>query len=367
MTESLWDALARVEDPELRRPITDLGMVESATVDDDGVAHVAVLLTIAGCPMRGTIEQDVAAAATSVPGVTSTEVTLNVMTPEQRQELKDSLKTRSVPFMEPNSLTRVIGVASGKGGVGKSSLTVNLACAMAADGLRVGIIDADVHGFSVPGLMGITQAPTRVDEMILPPVAYGVKVISIGMFVDGNQPVVWRGPMLHRALEQFLTDVHFGDLDVLLLDLPPGTGDIAISVSQLLPGSELLVVTTPQSAAAEVAERAGAIATTTGQKVAGVVENMSWLELPDGTRMEPFGSGGGQLLAERLSAGLGAEVPLLGSVPLEPQLREGGDSGHPLVLSASDSAAAQEIRRIAHQLTRRPRGLAGLNLGINPA
>ncbi|MBG6085551.1 Mrp/NBP35 family ATP-binding protein [Zhihengliuella flava] len=366
MSDPLWDALARVQDPELRRPITDLGMVESARVDDDGVAHVSVLLTIAGCPLRGTIEADVAEAARTVDGVHSAEVSLDVMTPQQRQELKDSLKQRTVPFMEPNSLTRVIGIASGKGGVGKSSLTANLACSMAAQGLRVGIIDADVHGFSVPGLMGITQAPTRVDEMILPPVAYGVKVISIGMFVESNQPVVWRGPMLHRALEQFLTDVHFGDLDVLLLDLPPGTGDIAISVSQLLPGSELLVVTTPQSAAAEVAERAGAIATTTGQSVVGVVENMSWLELPDGTRMEPFGSGGGELLTQRLSTRLETDVPLLGSIPLEPRLRAGGDAGQPLVLAEESSAAAQEITRIARQLTHRPRGLAGLNLGVNP-
>ncbi|MCO1340311.1 sodium:proton antiporter [Kocuria polaris] len=366
MTRRLHAALTRVQDPELRRPITDLGMVADASAFDDGTAGVSVLLTIAGCPLRNTIIDDVTAAATSVDGIDSVDVRLDVMTPEQRKTLKEQLTSRAVPFTQPNSLTRIIGVASGKGGVGKSSLTVNLACAMAADGLRVGIIDADVHGFSVPSLMGITQAPTRVDEMILPPVAYGVKVISIGMFVEGNQPVVWRGPMLHRALEQFLTDVHFGDLDVLLLDLPPGTGDIAISVSQLLPASGLLVVTTPQSAAAEVAERAGAVASTTGQKVLGVVENMSWLELPDGSRMHPFGSGGGELLAARLTEGLDAEVPLLGSVPLEPRLREGGDAGTPLVISDPESAAAAAIAGIARRLTHTPRGLAGKPLNVTP-
>ncbi|GAA3671306.1 P-loop NTPase [Arthrobacter ginkgonis] len=359
-------ALGAVQDPELRRPITELGMVDAVAVAADGTATVRVLLTVAGCPLRNTIVEDVTAAAGTVEGVEAVRVDVGVMTPEQRAQLKEGLRTRTVPFGAPGSLTRVIGVASGKGGVGKSSLTVNLACAMAADGLRVGIIDADVLGFSVPGLMGITQAPTRVDEMILPPVAYGVKVISIGMFVKDNQPVIWRGPMLHRALEQFLTDVHFGDLDVLLLDLPPGTGDVAISMSQLLPGSSLLVVTTPQSAAAEVAVRAGSVATQTGQDVLGVVENMSWLELPDGTRMEPFGSGGGESLAARLSEILGASVPLLGRIPLEPRLREGGDNGVPIVVSAPDSAAAAELRAIARTLAIRPRGLAGLPLGITP-
>ncbi|MEE1620388.1 Mrp/NBP35 family ATP-binding protein [Zafaria sp. Z1313] len=364
--EALWKALGAVQDPELRRPITELGMVPSATVGSDGTARVAVLLTIAGCPLRGTIEQDVTAAASAVPGVSSVEIELGVMTPEQRAELKSSLAARTIPFTAPDSLTRIIAVASGKGGVGKSSVTVNLACALAADGLRVGVVDADVHGFSVPGLMGIDTQPTRVDELILPPVAHAVKVISIGMFVDGNRPVVWRGPMLHRALEQFLTDVHFGDLDVLLLDLPPGTGDVAISVSQLLPGSGIVVVTTPQSAAAEVAERAGAVAETTGQKVLGVVENMSWLTLPDGTRMEPFGSGGGAAVAARLAERLGTDVGLLGSVPLDPRLREGGDAGLPVVLGEPESEAAVELRRIARSLARSPRGLAGRPLGVTP-
>ena len=362
----LFEALSTVQDPELRRPITDLGMVDSAVLVD-GVAKVKVLLTIAGCPMRSTIENDVTAALKTLPEVSEVTLELGVMSPEQRAELRDSLKARAVPFSDPQSLTRVIGIASGKGGVGKSSLTANLACAMAADGLRVGLIDADVHGFSIPGLLGIPGIkPTRVDEMILPPVAHGVKTISIGMFVDDNKPVIWRGPMLHRALEQFLTDVHFGDLDVLLLDLPPGTGDIAISVSQLVPGSELVVITTPQAAAAQVAERAGAVATQTGQKVIGVIENMSWLELPDGSTMELFGAGGGAELCKRLGSTLGVEVPLLGQIPLDPLLRAGGDAGVPLVLSHPQSAAARAMVDIARALTHRPRGLAGRKLSLSP-
>ena len=409
-------ALDTVQDPELRRPITELGMLKGVTVDPSGAVGVDVLLTIAGCPLRGTITADVERALTAVPGVTGVSVSMEVMTPEQRNALKDRLRggepVRSIPFNRPGSLTRVYAVASGKGGVGKSSVTVNLAAAMAAQGLRVGIVDADVHGFSVPGLLGITRPPTRVDEMILPPVAYGIKTISIGMFVDGNQPVAWRGPMLHRALEQFLTDVYFGDLDVLFLDLPPGTGDIAISVGQLLPGSEILLVTTPQSAAADVAERAGSVARQTGQKVAGVIENMSWLTLPSGERLEVFGSGGGSAVSGRLGDALGYPVPLLGSIPLDVALREGGDGGRPVVLSGAtadeagaldgagsiagaglmggaglvggagtvddgeagdmgsdpgaDETAAAELRRIALRLARRPRGLAGLNLGVSP-
>ncbi|MDO5743618.1 MAG: Mrp/NBP35 family ATP-binding protein [Micrococcaceae bacterium] len=362
----LQEALSTVQDPELRRPITELGMVESASWHD-GTVRVKVLLTIAGCPMRSTIESDVKAALAAVPGVREVDLELGVMSPEQRAELRSSLVSRTTPFSDPASLTRVIAIASGKGGVGKSSLTANLACAMAADGLRVGLIDADVHGFSIPGLLGIPGAkPTRVDEMILPPVAHGVKVISIGMFVPDNKPVIWRGPMLHRALEQFLTEVHFGDIDVLLLDLPPGTGDIAISVSQLLPGSELVVVTTPQAAAAQVAERAGSIAVQTGQKVVGVIENMSALVLPDGTTMDIFGSGGGADLAQRLSLVLGNDVPLLGQVALDPMLRAGGDAGIPLVLSDPGSPAAAQIIAMARSLAHRPRGLSGKKLGVTP-
>ncbi|MCQ1955151.1 Mrp/NBP35 family ATP-binding protein [Arthrobacter sp. zg-Y826] len=389
-------ALDTVQDPELRRPITELGMLKDVRLDAEGGVVVDVLLTIAGCPLRETITADVERALAAVPGVNTVGVNLDVMTPEQRNALKDRLRggdpVRTIPFNRPDSLTRVYAVASGKGGVGKSSVTVNLAAAMASLGLRVGIVDADVHGFSVPGLLGITRPPTRVDEMILPPVAYGIKTISIGMFVDGNQPVAWRGPMLHRALEQFLTDVYFGDLDVLFLDLPPGTGDIAISVGQLLPGSEILLVTTPQSAAADVAERAGSVARQTGQKVAGVIENMSWLALPGGERLEIFGSGGGAAVSGRLGDTLGYPVPLLGSIPLDVALREGGDGGLPVVLadaaatvadtgavSAADGGvgaegtiredaetAAAELRRIARELAHRPRGLAGRSLGVSP-
>lgn len=369
LIDAVHSALKTVQDPELRRPITELGMVKSVEADDDGNLTVVVLLTIAGCPMRETITSDVTRAVEHIEGVSSVDVVLDVMTPEQRQELKDQLLgsgRQGIPFNEEDSLTKVYAVASGKGGVGKSSVTVNLACSMAASGLKVGIIDADVYGFSVPRLMGIEQAPTRVDEMILPPVAYGVKVISIGMFVTGNQPVAWRGPMLHRALEQFLTDVYFGDLDVLLLDLPPGTGDVAISVAQLLPGSQLLVVTTPQGAAADVAERAGAMALQTGQQVAGVIENMSHLALPDGTSMEIFGSGGGETLAKRLSITMQTDVPLLGNIPLEVALREAGDTGRPVVVEDPENPASKALIDIAGSLIHQPRGLAGRSLGVSP-
>ncbi|GAB5079296.1 Mrp/NBP35 family ATP-binding protein [Arthrobacter sp. AD-310] len=370
LARAVDEALATVIDPELRRPITELGMVESVSISGGGKVTLAVLLTIAGCPLRDTITADSEKALAAVPGVTAVEVELKVMDQAQRDALKEKLRgaggRRGIPFNQPGSLTKVFAVASGKGGVGKSSVTVNLACALAAQGLRVGIVDADVYGFSVPALMGITQAPTRVDDLILPPVAYGVKVISIGMFVTGNQPVAWRGPMLHRALEQFLTDVYFGDLDALFLDLPPGTGDIAISVAQLLPKAEILVVTTPQAAAADVAERAGAIATQTGQKVAGVIENMSFLEMPDGGRMELFGSGGGAVLTSRLSATVGAEVPLLGQIPLDIQLREGGDHGVPIVVGQPGTPAAAALSGIAGRLAAVPRGLAGMKLGLQP-
>ncbi|WP_394939142.1 Mrp/NBP35 family ATP-binding protein [Psychromicrobium sp. YIM B11713] len=363
----LRTALATVIDPELRLPITELGMLEDVVIDDAGQVTVKVLLTIAGCPLRDTIVADATAALRQLPEVTGVSVELGVMTPEQRTALKAQLRpVRGIPFNRPDSLTRIYAVASGKGGVGKSSVTVNLACALAARGLKVGIIDADIYGFSVPGLMQITGQPTRVDEMILPPVGYGVKVISIGMFVAGNQPVAWRGPMLHRALEQFLTDVYFGDLDALFLDLPPGTGDVAISVAQLLPRAEILVVSTPQSAAAEVAERAGAIALQTQQQVLGVVENMSWLEQPDGSRIELFGSGGGELLAARLSQTVGSAVPLLGQIPLDIALREGGDAGLPIVLSDPESPGALALWSIAEKLLKRPRGLAGLKLSVEP-
>ena len=368
--DALLEALSAVNDPEIRRPVTDLGMVKSVAADDAGQVLLELYLTVAGCPIRDTLRRDTTAALAAVPGVTGVEVKLDVMSDEQRAALRTQLRggvaEKEIPFSKPGSLTRVYAVASGKGGVGKSSVTVNLAAAMAADGLQVGVVDADVYGFSVPRMLGVTGSPTQVDDMLLPPVSHDVRVISIGMFVPGNQAVVWRGPMLHRAIQQFLADVWWGDLDVLLLDLPPGTGDVAISVGQMLPGSEILVVTTPQAAAAEVAERAGSIAAQTHQRIAGVVENMSWLELPDGTRHEVFGSGGGAAVAASLTRTIGTEVPLLGQVPLEPAVREGGDDGLPVVLGAPQSAAAQTLRSIATALTSRSRGLAGRSLGLTP-
>jgi ATP-binding protein involved in chromosome partitioning len=369
--EQVRSALATVQDPEIRRPITDLGMVKDVVVHPDGAVDVAIYLTVSGCPLRDKITQDTTAAVRQVSGVSNVRVTMDVMSDEQRTELRRSLRGDSaepvIPFAQPGSLTRVYAVASGKGGVGKSSVTVNLAVAMAERGLSVGVVDADIYGHSVPRMLGTTARPTRVETMMMPPQAHGVKVISIGMFTPGNTPVVWRGPMLHRALQQFLAEVFWGDLDVLLLDLPPGTGDIAISVAQLIPNAEILVVTTPQTAAAEVAERAGAIALQTRQRVAGVVENMSWLELPDGTRMDVFGSGGGQVVADSLTKSIGAQVPLLGQVPLDPRLREAGDAGDPIVTALPDSAAATVLREIAVKLSTRSRGLAGRLLSVSPA
>lgn len=367
-------ALGKVIDPELRRPITEVGMVKDVTVEYDGQAgsvHVELYLTTAACPKKTEITDSVTRAVSDVPGTGAVRVTLDVMNDDQRAELRKLLRGDSrepvIPFAQPGSLTRVYAVASGKGGVGKSSVTVNLAAALASRGLSVGLLDADIYGHSVPRMMGTADRPTQVDSMILPPVSHDVRVISIAMFTQGNTPVVWRGPMLHRALQQFLADVYWGDLDVLLLDLPPGTGDIAISVSQLIPGAEILVVTTPQLAAAEVAERAGAIALQTRQRIVGVVENMSGLVLPDSTTMHIFGEGGGHQVAENLSRAVGAEVPLLGQVPLDPALVTAGDSGIPLVLSAPDTAAGKALRGIAEALSSRKRGLAGMSLGLDPA
>ncbi|MCD2111999.1 MULTISPECIES: Mrp/NBP35 family ATP-binding protein [Rhodococcus] len=362
-------ALARVQDPEIRKPITDLGMVKSVEIGADSSVDVAIYLTTAGCPMRTEISERVTKAVADVAGVGEVRVTLDVMSDEQRTELRKSLRGDStepvIPFAQPGSLTRVYAVASGKGGVGKSSVTVNLAAAMAARGLSVGVLDADIYGHSIPRMLGTSAKPTQVERMIMPPIAHDVKMISIAQFTEGNTPVVWRGPMLHRALQQFLADVFWGDLDVLLLDLPPGTGDVAISVAQLIPNAEILVVTTPQQAAAEVAERAGSIALQTRQRIAGVVENMSWLELPDGTRMDVFGSGGGQAVAERLTRAVGATVPLLGQIPLDPAVREAGDSGTPIVLAAPDSAPAVALKEVSDKLAVRKRGLAGMSLGID--
>ncbi|WP_344295066.1 Mrp/NBP35 family ATP-binding protein [Streptomyces synnematoformans] len=369
--ESVRAALATVNDPEIHRPITDLGMVKSVEIGTDGAVAVGVFLTVAGCPMRDTITSRVTDAVEAVADVTSVTVELDVMSDEQRKALAASLRDgkaeREITFAQPGSLTRVYAVASGKGGVGKSSVTVNLAAAMAADGLKVGVVDADIYGHSVPRMLGTDAVPTQVEDMIMPPTAHDVKVISIGMFTPGNAPVVWRGPMLHRALQQFLADVFWGDLDVLLLDLPPGTGDIAISVAQLMPNAEILVVTTPQQAAAEVAERAGAIAVQTHQKIVGVVENMSGLPCPHcGEMVDVFGTGGGKKVAEGLTRTTGAEVPVLGGIPIDVTLRAGSDEGKPVVLTDPDSPAGSALRDIAAQLGGRPRGLAGMALGVTP-
>ena len=371
-SEQVHAALATVNDPEIRRPITELGMVKAVEITPPGQVRVEVFLTVAGCPMRDQITREVTAAVERVDGVTGVQVELDVMSAEQRQALQGQLRggqaDKEIPFANADSLTRVFAVASGKGGVGKSSVTVNLAAAMAATGLKVGVVDADIYGHSVPRMLGVTGRPTQVEQMILPPVAHDVKVISIGMFVADNAPVLWRGPMLHRALQQFLADVFWGDLDVLLMDLPPGTGDIAISVAQLVPPAEILVVTTPQEAASEVAQRAGTIALQTHQQIAGVVENMSWLPCPHcDERIDVFGTGGGQAVADGLTRAIGAPVPLLGQVPIDIRLREGGDSGRPLVLDAPDAPAARELIAIAERLGGRSRGLVGRSLGLTPA
>ncbi|MGC5615636.1 Mrp/NBP35 family ATP-binding protein [Georgenia sp. Z1491] len=370
--ESVRAELTKVIDPEIRRPITELGMVRSIDIGEAGDVEVGIDLTTAGCPLKDTITRDVTNAVAALDGVSGVSVAMGVMTEEQRKELKTQLRggvpEPEIPFSKPGNLTRIYAVTSGKGGVGKSTVTANLATAMAATGLKVGVLDADIYGFSIPRMLGVELPPTKVDDMILPPVQHDVKVISIGMFVQDRRPVVWRGPMLHRALQQFLADVYWGDLDVLLLDLPPGTGDIAISVAQLLPGSEILVVTTPQVAASEVAERAGTIAEQTRQKVVGVVENMSWFEGPDGTRTELFGSGGGAETARRLSETLGYDVPLLTQLPLEVPVREAGDTGVPATVSpaAASSPATVALLDLASRLGTRARGLAGRSLGVTP-
>jgi ATP-binding protein involved in chromosome partitioning len=374
--ERIQAALAAVNDPEIRRPITELGMVRDVDIDAEGGVTVTVLLTVSGCPMKDTITREVTAAVGAVSGVSSVAVRLDVMSPEQRQELQQTLRggqvAKEIPFARPDSLTKVIAVASGKGGVGKSSVTVNLALAMARAGRKVGILDADIYGHSVPAMLGVADArPTQVESMIMPVPARGVSVISIGMLKPRrDQVVAWRGPMLDRALVQMLTDVYWGDLDVLLLDLPPGTGDMAISVGQHLPSSEVVVVTTPQLAASEVAERAGTMASMMNQRVVGVIENMSYLVCPhcgDDHRIDVFGTGGGSTVAATLSSRFGYDVPVLGRVPLDVRLRAGGDTGRPIVLSDPEAPAAAALTSIAADLTARGRGLAGLQLGLTPA
>src|SRR3954453_5468959 len=391
--EQVHAALATVNDPEIKRPITELGMVESVDIDDTGKVAVKVLLTVAGCPLKDTINREVTAAVSTVAGVTAVDLELGVMTAEQRsglhEVLRDGQAQREIPFAKPGSLTKVYAIASGKGGGGKSSVTVNLALALAAQGQKVGVVDADIYGPSVPAMLGVADhRPTQVDDLIMPvPTASGVSVISIGMLKPRrDQVVAWRGPMLDRALVQMLADVYWGDLDALLLDLPPGTGalaallpdlppgpgDIAISLGQHLPGAEVIVVTTPQEAAAEVAERAGTMASMMHQRVVGVVENMSFLPCPhcaaEGTehRLEIFGSGGGERVAGTLSERFGYDVPVLGQVPIDVSLREGGDAGKPIVDSDPTAPGAQVLTAIAEKLAGRGRGLAGLQLGLTP-
>jgi len=369
--DAVHAALATVSDPEIHRPITDLGMVASIDIKADGHVTVGILLTTQGCPLRDRITRDVTAAVEKVGGVTAVSVVLGVMSDEQRQSLRTTLQGdragRVIPFAQPGSLTRIYAIASGKGGVGKSSTTANLAVAMAADGLSVGVIDADVYGYSLPRMLGITERPALVDGMIVPPEGHGVKLISSGMFVSDNRAIALRGPMLHKWLEQVLGDAFFGDLDVLLLDLPPGTGDMAISTAALLPGAEVVVVTTPQLAAREVAERAGSVALQTRLRVAGVIENMAGLPCPHcGEMVDVFGAGGGQAVADSLAKLVGAPVPLLGSIPIDPRLREGGDAGVPIVLAAPDAPAAVALRQVAQQLGVRSRSLVGRPLTLTP-
>jgi ATP-binding protein involved in chromosome partitioning len=362
--------LATVSDPELRRPLPDLGMIEHVEFNS-GVAKVKVLLTIAGCPMRDRLAQDVEAALARIPEVTSIDLSFGVMSEDQRNNVKKLLHggvEKVIPFAQPGSLTRVIGIASGKGGVGKSSLTTNIAVAAAQRGLKVGILDADVYGHSIPRLMNLVgQRPTAIDQTFIPLEAYGVKVVSMEMFKpDRADPVAYRGPLLHRVLEQLLSDAYWGDLDLLLLDLPPGTGDIAISLGQLIPASEILVVTTPQVAAAEVAERAGRIAHQLKQHIVGVVENMSDINCPHcGKSISLFGSGGGVETAKRLSNLVGADVALLASVPFDPDLREGGDGGHPIVLSNPDAHASRAIYEIVDLLMKQRKSLVGTPLNVH--
>jgi ATP-binding protein involved in chromosome partitioning len=341
--DAIMQALAGVIDPELRRPVTELDMVRDVEIDG-GDVRVTIALTIAGCPLRDSFQQQVREALRDVPGVERVALGFDVMTPEERQalttKLRGGLNERS-KGLSLDASTRVLAVCSGKGGVGKSTLTANLAVALSQLGKSVGILDADVYGHSIPHILGIHQKPVLVDRMIVPPVKRDLKLMSIGFFLDDNQPVMWRGPMLHRALEQFLSDVHWGELEVLVVDMPPGTGDVAISLGQLLPRAETIVVTTPQPAAQEVAERAGTMAQKTGMRLVGVIENMSG---------EIFGTGGGERLAGRLG------IPLLGRVPLDPLLRECGDAGEPVVSAAPDSETAHELLRIAEGIAALDRG-----------
>ena len=370
VVKEIHAALATVSDPELHRPLPDLGMVESVTFGE-GIASIKILLTISGCPMRDRLEKDVKAAVGKVSEVKVIYLEFGVMNEAQRDNVKKLLRggrEKFIPFAQPDSLTRVWGISSGKGGVGKSSVTVNLAAALSERGFKVGVLDADVYGHSIPRLFGIEgQRPTAIDQTFIPVEVRGIKVVSIEMFKpDRADPVAYRGPLLHRVLEQLLSDAYWGDLDFLLLDLPPGTGDIAISLGQLIPASEIIVVTTPQVAAAEVAERAGRIAHQLKQHIVGVIENMSAYEdSATGAKIALFGEGGGAETSRRLSTLVGAEVPLVAQIPFDQDLREGGDEGAPIVWRKPDSNAAQGFFSVVDKLAPRKKSLLGVRLGVS--
>ena len=366
----IQEALSKVSDPELHRPITDLGMVSGVDVEN-GSVKLRILLTISGCPMRDRLESDITKAVSSVPGITSIELEFGVMNDEERSHVKKILsggREKFIPFAQPDSLTRVWGIASGKGGVGKSSITANLAVALAKRDFKVGILDADIYGHSIPRLLGIEgRRPTAIDQTFIPVEVDGIKVVSIEMFKpERSDPVAYRGPLLHRVLEQLLSDAYWGDLDFLLIDLPPGTGDVAISLGQLVPASEIIVVTTPQVAAAEVAERAGRIAHQLKQQIIGVIENMSPYVASSGSQpIALFGEGGGEETARRLSLLVGADIPLLAKIPFDPQLREGGDRGQSIIISNPDSDATTAFKSALDQLTTRKKSLLGVRLGLS--
>ncbi len=360
------EILATVDDPEIGKPITELGMVEEIVIQDRTVG-VRIKLTIPGCPLKDRITDEVTAAVRQLDDVDDVQIAFGSMTDEERQELSANLRTErgannpelNIPFAQADSRTKVIAVASGKGGVGKSSVTVNLAVALAREGHQVGVLDADIWGYSIPRMLGASGKPVAFEGMVMPLQAHGCKIISIGFFTDPDRSVIWRGPMLHRALQQFLGDVHWGDLDFLLCDLPPGTGDIAISLAQMLPNADMLVVTTPQQAAQKVALRAGKATEQTGMTVAGVIENMAMFTCPDcGSEHDLFGHGGGEELAEALG------TDLLGRIPIDPRLREGSDEGVPLVVSQPDAPAAVAISQIATTLSNRARSVVGRSLPL---
>ncbi len=373
--DQVVDALRPVEDPELRRSIVDLGMLRNVEISPDGTVGILVALTVAGCPLRNEITNRVKGAVQPLAGVGTINLDFTVMTDQEREELRVKLngsgggptaqahghaEGRPIPFAQTGSKTRPLLISSGKGGVGKSTVTTNLAVALAQQGYSVGVVDADIYGFSIPRMLGTDREPVALDGMLLPPEQWGVRCISIGYFVPEGQAVIWRGPMLHKALEQFLTDVFWDDPDFLLIDMPPGTGDIALSLSQYLPRGEVYIVTTPQPAAQKVARLSAAMAEKVHLTVKGVIENMSWFIGDDGTRYELFGAGGGQELADELG------VPLLGQLPIIQELREGGDTGRPITAVDPDSATAKAFSAIATRIARelRPKKVFNSQLTI---